>query len=114
MGIMLFIKNIKSPLYKSRINKKMFCNILSLSNAPQTSLLIANAQRLLGKITSISTEKTVTVVVDRLSEHPIYKKRSKVSKKYLAHTEEENCKIGDMVELYPCRPLSKRKRFISR
>lgn len=54
--------------------------------------------------------KTVVVRVERLKEHPKYKKRYKVSKKYKAHTNEAH-QIGDKVIIEECRPMSKEKRW---
>jgi small subunit ribosomal protein S17 len=57
-------------------------------------------------------DKTVTVLVDRRVMHPIYKKFIRRSKKYAAHDEENVCKVGDLVRIEECRPLSKRKTFM--
>jgi small subunit ribosomal protein S17 len=43
--------------------------------------------------------------------HPIYKKFMRSSKKYMAHDENEVCKVGDQVRIIECRPLSARKRW---
>merc|ERR1719161_1278933 len=75
---------------------------------------ILQAQKLRGKVTSISMNKTVAVTVERLVKHPIYKKRTKVSKTYLAHAEEETFALGAQVDLEPSRPLSSRKHFVAR
>lgn len=56
-------------------------------------------------------DKTVVVVVDRYKVHPKYKKRFKVSKKYMAHDETNASKEGDQVTILETRPLSKRKRW---
>lgn len=68
-------------------------------------------QRLTGIIVSNKMPKTVVVRVDRLQEHPRYKKRYKISKKYKAHNEKGECKIGDKVIIEECRPISKEKRW---
>ena len=57
-------------------------------------------------------EKTIVVVVDRLKEHPKYHKRFKVSKKYKAHDEKQECHEGDVVVIEECRPLSREKRWV--
>merc|ERR1711879_197150 len=90
--------------------KKIFNNKKSASMS-NFYIETTAAQKLQGKVSSVSMDKTVSVTVNRLLEHSIYRKRSKVSKTYLAHVEESLCKRGDEVELQPCRPLSKRKRF---
>lgn len=55
--------------------------------------------------------KTVVVKVERMKEHPKYKKRLIVSKKYKAHTE-ETYQIGDKVTIEECKPISKEKKWI--
>ncbi|MFW6137064.1 MAG: 30S ribosomal protein S17 [Candidatus Aminicenantaceae bacterium] len=64
-----------------------------------------------GVVTGNHMKKTVTVEVERLVRHPLYKKTIKRKKKYLAHDEYEKCKIGDKVRLVQTRPLSKNKRW---
>lgn len=66
---------------------------------------------LIGVVTSDKMQKTVTVTVTRLVQHPLYKKTIKKRKKYLAHDEYEKCKVGDVVKIMETRPLSKRKRW---
>ncbi|MCP2519776.1 30S ribosomal protein S17 [Candidatus Aminicenantes bacterium AC-708-M15] len=66
---------------------------------------------LIGVVTSDKMQKTVTVTVTRLVQHPLYKKTIKKRKKYLAHDEYEKCKVGDVVKIIETRPLSKRKRW---
>jgi len=64
-----------------------------------------------GVVVSDKMDKTVTVKVERKIMHPLYKKFIRRSKKYAAHDENNTCKIGDMVKIQECRPLSKRKRW---
>ncbi len=64
-----------------------------------------------GLVVSTKMEKTVTVLIERRTAHPLYKKQIKVSKKYLAHDEEGICREGDVVEIMETRPLSKNKRW---
>ena len=68
-------------------------------------------QRLQGIVVSDKMQKTVVVKVERVKEHPKYKKRYKVHKKYKAHDEKEKCKVGDKVVIEECRPISKEKRW---
>ena len=65
----------------------------------------------IGTVISDKSDKTVTVLVDRIKEHPIYKKKFKVSKKYQADDAANQYKIGDKVKIESCRPISKRKTF---
>ena len=67
-------------------------------------------RQLIGKVISNKMRKTVVVEVERLKEHPKYKRRYKSHKKYKAHTDQE-CRVGDQVVIEECRPLSKEKRW---
>jgi len=65
-----------------------------------------------GIITSAKMDGTVSVVIQRSKFHPIYKKRYRASKKFLADTGEfKDLQAGDTVVITECRPLSKRKCF---
>lgn len=66
---------------------------------------------LVGVVTSDKMQKTITVTVTRLVQHPLYKKTIKKRKKYLVHDEYEKCKVGDVVKIIETRPLSRRKRW---
>lgn len=68
-------------------------------------------KQLIGTVISDKMKKTVVVKVDRVKEHPKYKRRFKISKKYKAHDENNEYKIGDKVVIEECRPLSKEKRW---
>ncbi|MEI7710964.1 MAG: 30S ribosomal protein S17 [Rhodospirillales bacterium] len=68
---------------------------------------------LTGRVISDKMDKTITVLVERRIMHPLYKKFIRRSKKYAAHDEENVCKIGDMVRIEECRPLSKRKTWLA-
>ena len=56
-------------------------------------------------------DKSITVLVERRVMHPIYKKYIRKSKKYAAHDETNSSKIGDVVSIIECAPISKRKRW---
>jgi small subunit ribosomal protein S17 len=64
-----------------------------------------------GVVTSDKMDKTIVVSVETLIEHPLYKKRVKVTKKFKAHDEQNQCKTGDKVRIMETRPLSKDKRW---
>ena len=71
-----------------------------------------NSRKVLqGRVISDKTEKTITVLVETYKNHPLYKKRVKYSKKYLAHDEQNQAHIGDKVSIMETRPLSKTKHF---
>ena len=64
-----------------------------------------------GVVVSDKMDKTVVVQVERRVMHPIYKKYIKRSKKYAAHDEANAHKIGDVVQIQECRPISKSKTW---
>ncbi len=68
-------------------------------------------RKLIGTIVSDKSQKTVVVKVERIKEHPKYKKRYKVFKKYKAHNEKGDYKVGDKVVIEECRPISKDKKW---
>ncbi len=69
------------------------------------------AKILSGKIISTKMNKTVTVQVVRKFRHPLYQKVITRHKKYKAHNEELELKVGDVVEIRETRPISKDKHF---
>lgn len=64
-----------------------------------------------GSVVSNRMNKSIVVKVEMLIKHPLYKKYIKKSKKYMAHDPENDCNIGDKVEIVETRPLSSRKRW---
>ena len=68
-------------------------------------------RQLTGKVISNRTPKTVTVLVERIKEHPKYRKRYKIHKKYKAHTETGEYNIGEKIIIEECRPISKDKKW---
>ena len=64
-----------------------------------------------GTVVSDKGDKTITVLVERRVRHPIYKKYIRKSKKYAAHDELNVKKVGDVVSIIECAPISKRKRW---
>ena len=65
-----------------------------------------------GKVTSLKREKTATVTVSRMWQHPMYKKLVKRSKKYACHFEGLDLKEADLVEIQESKPISKTKHFV--
>ena len=59
-----------------------------------------------GTVVSDKRDKTVTVLVDRRVMHPIYKKFIRRTKRYHAHDAQNDCKVGDVVRIRECRPVS--------
>ncbi len=68
----------------------------------------------IGKVVSDSMDKTVVISVDYVRRHPLYHKRITRTSKFMAHDEQNTCKIGDIVRIEETRPLSKRKNWIVR
>ena len=65
----------------------------------------------LGKVVSDKMEKTIVVAVETKVRHPLYGKTINRTTKFKAHDENNDAKIGDMVEIMETRPLSKDKRW---
>ncbi|AKP45533.1 MULTISPECIES: 30S ribosomal protein S17 [Bacillus] len=64
-----------------------------------------------GRVVSDKMDKTITVLVETYKKHSLYGKRVKYSKKYKAHDELNEAKVGDIVRIMETRPLSATKRF---
>lgn len=64
-----------------------------------------------GKVTSISMANTITVVVERMKVHPLYKKQFRVTKKYHADTAGKEFQVGDTVTIVETKPISKTKTW---
>ena len=65
-----------------------------------------------GVVVSDKSDKTIIVKVERRVMHPVYKKFIRRSKKYAAHDQDNQCKIGDTVRIEECPPISKRKTWL--
>ena len=64
-----------------------------------------------GMVVSDKPDKTVTVSVETLVRHPLYKKRIRRSKRFMVHDEGNEARVGDTVRIIETRPLSARKRW---
>jgi small subunit ribosomal protein S17 len=64
-----------------------------------------------GQVVSDKADKTATVQIERLVQHPQYKRYIRRRKKYAIHDENNECRVGDTVRFMDCRPLSKNKRW---
>ena len=64
-----------------------------------------------GTVTSDKNDQTVTVLVERRFTHPVLKKTVRRTKKYRAHDEGNQIKVGDSVRIRECAPISKTKRW---
>jgi small subunit ribosomal protein S17 len=68
-------------------------------------------RRLQGTVVSSRMDKTVVVRVERLKAHPLYRKVMRLHRKYMAHDQGNEARIGDEVVIEECRPLSRHKRW---
>src|SRR5512146_3141647 len=64
-----------------------------------------------GQVVSTKMQKTIVVEVSRRVPHPLYKRIIGKRKKFYAHDEEGSARMGDVVRIVECRPLSKTKRW---
>ena len=69
------------------------------------------AHSLIGIVTSDQRDKTITVSITSRETHPLYRKQYTKTRKYTAHDEKNQAKLGDRVEITMCRPLSKTKAY---
>ena len=79
----------------------------------ETQVAAARGERteLVGKVTSAKMEKTIVVEVTRLVQHPKYRRVIRISKKFYAHDEKREARMGDTVCIKASRPLSRLKRW---
>ena len=70
-----------------------------------------SGRTLTGRVVSDKMNKTVTVLVERRVKHPLYGKIMTRSRKYHAHDEKGEFKMGDVVTIEECRPISKTKAW---
>ncbi len=68
-------------------------------------------RKLVGTVVSNRMDKTIVVLVERLTKHPVYGKFVRKRSKYMAHDPQNACRMGDKVKIVESRPLSKRKRW---
>jgi len=68
-------------------------------------------RKLEGVVVSDKMQKTVVVKIERFKRHPLYHKVMRVSKRFKAHDENNECKVGDVVIIEQTRPLSKEKKW---
>ena len=66
---------------------------------------------LIGTVTSDKMEKTIVVAINEKKNHPLYKKGTKFTRKFKAHDENNEAKVGDVVEIMETRTLSKEVHF---
>ncbi len=64
-----------------------------------------------GVVVSDKMDKSIVVEITRTIQHPFYKKYIRKRKRFMAHDEQNTCKVGDKVRIVETRPLSRRKRW---
>lgn len=69
------------------------------------------AKKIVGLVTSDKQDKTIVVTETSRRTHPLYGKQYTRSRKYSAHDEKNEAKVGDRVEIVECRPISRHKSF---
>lgn len=69
------------------------------------------AKTIVGIVTSNKTDKTIVVTTHTQKTHPLYRKQYSVTKKFMAHDENNECQPGDKVSIIETRPQSARKRY---
>jgi small subunit ribosomal protein S17 len=77
----------------------------------QTVAAVGHKNEKVGEVVSIKMTKTIVVQVTRRVAHPVYKRIVTQRKKFYAHDEQESAKVGDVVRIIECRPLSRLKRW---
>jgi len=78
----------------------------------ETQTPVKNTRTLVGRVVSDKRSKTVTVLIERRVTHALYGKIVGRSRKYHAHDEKSEYKMGDMVEIAESRPISKTKTWV--
>lgn len=74
--------------------------------------MAANEKLQLGTVVSNKMDKTVVVRIDRSKRHRLYGKTIRSSRRYKAHDEKNECRLGDLVRIAETRPLSREKRWL--
>ena len=78
----------------------------------ETAKPLKNTRTLVGKVVSDKRAKTITVLIERRTKHELYGKIVARSSKYHAHDENNEYKMGDVVEISETRPISKTKAWV--
>lgn len=86
-------------------------NEVTEAETPETEAAESKLRTVSGRVVSADMDKTAAVAIERLEKHPVYGKYIRRTGKVLAHDEDNRCKVGDTVEITPCRPISKRKSW---
>jgi small subunit ribosomal protein S17 len=71
-----------------------------------------NRTTLKGTVVSDKMDKTIVVLIEKIKQHPRYKRRHRVFKKYKVHDPENKYKVGDKVSIQECKPISRDKKWL--
>jgi small subunit ribosomal protein S17 len=77
----------------------------------ETTEKISKKSNIIGKVVSTSMDKSISVAVERRIKHPLYNKYISKTTKIMAHDQNNDCKVGDIISLNEIRPISKRKSW---
>jgi small subunit ribosomal protein S17 len=83
----------------------------AMAAAEQNSAVVGHKNEKVGEVVSTKMAKTIVVEVTRRVAHPVYKRIVTKRKKFYAHDEQQSAKVGDVVRIVECRPLSRLKRW---
>ena len=78
----------------------------------ETTEKISKKSNIKGKVVSASMDKSISVAIERRIKHPLYNKYISKTTKIMAHDQNNDCKVGDIVSLNEIRPMSKRKSWV--
>jgi len=81
------------------------------TNTAPAAAPVKGTRTLTGRVVSDKMQKTIAVEIERLIRHPTYGKYVRRTTKLLAHDENGESHIGDLVTIAPCRPLSRHKSW---
>ena len=101
---------MKTLLRDNRIEEGVMANETTAAT-PQSARERGARQELVGVVTSAKMQKTIVVKVTRTTQHPLYHRVMRSAKKYYAHDETGEARVGDTVRIVSTRPLSKLKRW---
>ena len=87
-------------------------NMETATHTPTVKNPLQRRREVVGTVVSDKMQKTIVVEVDRQVRHQLYKKYVEKTRRYKAHDETNDAKIGDRVTLVESRPLSREKRWV--
>ena len=101
------LARVKTLLRERELRKQYMATETAAAAAPARH----QRQELTGVVTSAKMEKTIVVKVTRLVQHKLYTRVMRVTKKFYAHDEKREARLGDTVKIVETRPMSKLKRW---